>query len=85
MELSSVSKAIVLQPIDYKTAMVHYTSAAETHKTSIAMYNLGYMHEYGLGVSKDFHLAKRWYDMALKTNPGISCLLQAPIYLLRYR
>ena len=35
------------------------------------MFNLGYMHEYGLGVKPDLHLAKRYYDMAIETNPKV--------------
>lgn len=32
------------------------------------MFNLGYMHEQGLGMSKDMHLAKRCYDLAAETS-----------------
>lgn len=32
------------------------------------MFNLGYMHEQGLGMKKDWHLAKRSYDLAAQTN-----------------
>jgi SEL1 protein len=45
-----------------------YASAANTHVSSIAMHNLGWMHENGIGVSQDFHLAKRYYDLSLETN-----------------
>ena len=40
-----------------------------TH-SSIAMFNLGWMYENGLGVEQDYHLDKRWYDLALTTKPG---------------
>lgn len=33
-----------------------------------AMFNLAYMHENGLGLRKDMHLAKRFYDMASETS-----------------
>ncbi|KAI8905890.1 hypothetical protein EDD86DRAFT_211043 [Gorgonomyces haynaldii] len=55
---------------DYETAALHYQQAADQEQSSIAMYNLGFMHEHGLGVKQDFYLAKRMYDMALATNPG---------------
>lgn len=29
---------------------------------------MGYMHEQGLGMKKDWHLAKRLYDLAAETN-----------------
>jgi SEL1 protein len=32
------------------------------------MFNLAYMHENGLGLRKDMHLAKRFYDMASETS-----------------
>ena len=32
------------------------------------MFNLAYMHENGLGLRRDMHLAKRFYDMALETS-----------------
>lgn len=32
------------------------------------MWNLGWMYENGKGVPRDFHLAKRHYDLALETN-----------------
>ena len=35
------------------------------------MFNLGYMHEHGLGVKSDPHLAKRFYDMSVETNAKV--------------
>jgi hypothetical protein len=32
------------------------------------MFNLAYMHEQGLGLKQDLHLAKRFYDMAAETS-----------------
>ncbi|CAF4107065.1 unnamed protein product [Rotaria magnacalcarata] len=32
------------------------------------MFNLAYMHEKGLGLKRDIHLAKRFYDMAAETS-----------------
>ena len=32
---------------------------------------MAHMHEYGIGVSSDPHLAKRYYDMALQTSPKV--------------
>ncbi|KAH0837482.1 hypothetical protein AYO21_08919 [Fonsecaea monophora] len=46
-----------------------YTTAAETHHSAQALWNLGWMHENGIGsVSQDFHMAKRYYDLALEMN-----------------
>ena len=32
-----------------------------------AMFNLGFMHQVGVGLPADAHLAKRYYDMAGET------------------
>uniref|UniRef100_A0A673KC73 SEL1L adaptor subunit of ERAD E3 ubiquitin ligase n=1 Tax=Sinocyclocheilus rhinocerous TaxID=307959 RepID=A0A673KC73_9TELE len=42
-----------------------------------AMFNLGYMHEKGLGIKQDIHLAKRFYDMAAEASPDA----QVPVFL----
>jgi SEL1 protein len=49
-------------------AAAYYQSAADTQVSALAMWNLGWMYENGLGVQQDFHLAKRYYDFALETN-----------------
>ncbi|KAG5642119.1 hypothetical protein DXG03_003590 [Asterophora parasitica] len=46
----------------------YYQSAADTQMSALAMWNLGWMYENGVGVPQDFHLAKRQYDLALETN-----------------
>jgi SEL1 protein len=46
-----------------------YTTAAESHHSAQALWNLGWMHENGVGgVAQDFHMAKRYYDLALEMN-----------------
>ncbi|KAI5479884.1 ubiquitin-protein ligase Sel1/Ubx2 [Pseudohyphozyma bogoriensis] len=45
-----------------------YQSAVTSRISAMAMWNLGWMHENGKGVAKDYHLAKRYYDMALETS-----------------
>ncbi|KAF9917277.1 ERAD-associated protein [Lobosporangium transversale] len=58
--------------VDFKKATSCYQVAADLENSAMAMWNLGWMHENGVGVAKDFHLAKRWYDRSLTTNPGAS-------------
>ena len=53
---------------DYETAAGHYRIASEQQNNAQAMFNLGYMHELGLGMKRDVHLAKRFYDMAAETS-----------------
>uniref|UniRef100_A0A915P1U3 Sel-1 protein n=1 Tax=Meloidogyne floridensis TaxID=298350 RepID=A0A915P1U3_9BILA len=53
---------------DLQEAAEHYKIAAQTHQNAQAMFNLGYMHENGIGVNKDLYLAKRFYDSAAETS-----------------
>mmetsp|Transcript_15481 Transcript_15481/g.24039 ORF Transcript_15481/g.24039 Transcript_15481/m.24039 type:complete len:948 (+) Transcript_15481:99-2942(+) len=48
---------------DYETAATYYRKAADM-SNSQANFNLGYMHEWGIGLKQDFPLAKRHYDLA---------------------
>ena len=45
---------------------------AGLHPSAQALFNMGYMHEYGLGVPMDYHLAKRYYDEALAVDENVS-------------
>lgn len=45
-----------------------YHSAADSHSSSQALWNLGWMHENGIAVDQDFHMAKRYYDLALEMS-----------------
>ncbi|EJD40278.1 HCP-like protein [Auricularia subglabra TFB-10046 SS5] len=56
------------EALRWEKAAGYYHSAVETHVSALAMWNLGWMYEHGRGVTQDFHLAKRYYDMALETN-----------------
>ena len=47
------------------------------------MFNLGAMHEHGLGLPKDLHLAKRYYDMALSTDPKAYVPVKLALYKLQ--
>ena len=38
--------------IDYETAAAHYRMASEQQPNAQAMFNLGYMHEQGLGMKQ---------------------------------
>lgn len=42
--------------------------ASDQQHNAQAMFNLGYMHEQGLGMQRDWHLAKRCYDLAAVTS-----------------
>jgi len=63
--------------VDYETAASHYRIASEQQNNPQAMFNLGYMHELGLGMKQDIHLAKRFYDQAADTSADA----KVPVYL----
>lgn len=67
---------------DQEKAAACYQAAAETMSSAQAMWNLGWMHENGIGIEQDFHLAKRHYDLALETNPREAHL---PVLLALYK
>lgn len=47
---------------------IYVRLASEQQHNAQAMFNLAYMHEQGLGMKKDWHLAKRFYDLAAETS-----------------
>ncbi|VDO04498.1 unnamed protein product [Rodentolepis nana] len=54
--------------VNYDQAIQEYRIASDVLRNAQAMFNLGYMHEHGLGFKRDIHLAKRFYDMAASTS-----------------
>lgn len=62
-----------------------YTGASEYFQSAQALYNLGWMHENGVGLNQDFHLAKRYYDQALETNEEAYLPVQMSLLKLRMR
>lgn len=59
--------------VDMTAAAAEYRAAVDSQIPQ-AMFNLGYMHEQGLGLGKDLHLAKRYYDMAIETSADAKVL-----------
>jgi len=62
--------------VRFEKSVYHYRRAADLRNAQ-AMFNLGIMHEHGLGLPKDFHLAKRYYDMASETDTAAA----VPVYM----
>ncbi|KAK4996446.1 ERAD-associated protein [Elasticomyces elasticus] len=71
--------------MDREKAAACYQAAAETMQSAQAMWNLGWMHENGIGIEQDFHLAKRYYDQALDTNREAYLPVQSALFKLRFR
>lgn len=69
-----------------ENAAACYQAAADTMQSAQAMWNLGWMHENGLGgMEQDFHLAKRYYDQALETNQEAYLPVKISLWKLRWR
>lgn len=60
-----------------------YTGASDYAQSAQAIFNLGWMHENGIGLKQDFHLAKRYYDHALEVNE--EAFLPVTLSLLKLR
>ncbi|CAM1504087.1 Fc.00g016780.m01.CDS01 [Cosmosporella sp. VM-42] len=60
-----------------------YTGASDYSQSAQALFNLGWMHENGIGLDQDFHLAKRYYDLALEVNE--EAYLPVTLSLLKLR
>ena len=71
--------------ISPENAAACYQAAAETLQSAQAMWNLGWMHENGIGIEQDFHLAKRFYDQALETNKEAYLPVKLSLWKLRWR
>lgn len=71
--------------ISPENAAACYQAAAESLLSAQAMWNLGWMHENGVGIEQDFHLAKRFYDQALETNKEAYLPVTLSLWKLRWR
>jgi SEL1 protein len=69
--------------LDVSKAVQCYNGASEYSQSAQALFNLGWMHENGIGLEQDFHLAKRYYDQALEVNE--EAYLPVTLSLLKLR
>ncbi|KKZ67206.1 hypothetical protein EMCG_07104 [[Emmonsia] crescens] len=72
-------------PPDLDKAFTCYHSAAEGYHSAQAFWNLGWMHENGYATEQDFHMAKRFYDLALETNDEAYLPVKLSLIKLRIR
>ena len=68
---------------DISKAVACYAGASDYSQSAQALYNLGWMHENGMGLKQDFHLAKRYYDQALEVN--VEAYLPVTLSLIKLR
>ncbi|CAI7636480.1 unnamed protein product [Penicillium pancosmium] len=71
--------------LDADKASTCYHNAAEAYHSAQAYWNLGWMHENGVAVQQDFHMAKRYYDLALETNSEAYLPVKLSLMKLRAR
>lgn len=71
------------QPDAGKAAACYH--AAGDNQNSLAMWNLGWMHENGIGAEQSYHLAKRYYDLAAATTDEAFFPVQLALLKLRIR
>lgn len=86
------------QPVDYESSIARYRKTAELTVTgewmqsfvATASFNMAFMHQFGLGVPQDMHLAKQHYFRSREVDPsglhtpvtlGLSFLAAHTIYL----
>lgn len=72
-------------PTDYEKAASCYQVAAEMERSPLAMWNLAWMYENGVGIVRDFHLAKRWYDSSLHYNRDAYLVVKLSLIKLHIR
>jgi len=53
---------------NFKHSVSYYRSAS-LNQNSQALFNMGFMYQFGLGVPVDLHLSKRFYDQSYEVNP----------------
>ncbi|CAF3395769.1 unnamed protein product [Rotaria sp. Silwood1] len=70
---------------NYELAASHYKSASDLSRNPQAIFNLAYMHEKGLGLKRDIHLAKRFYDMALETHAEAYLPVAIVLFRLKFQ
>lgn len=70
---------------DLEKAATCYGAAAEIQQSALAAWNLGWLHENGIGVEQDYHMAMRYYFQALDTNSESYLPVTLSLYRLRLR
>lgn len=74
------------QPVDYEAALARYRKTADLTVTgewmqsfvARASFNLGFMHQFGIGIAQDLNLAKQHYFRCREVDPSG---LHAPVQL----
>lgn len=66
-------------------AVTLWQAAADSRQMPLALWNLGWSYENGVGVEQDFHLAKRYYDSCLEADRRATLAVTLSLFKLRAR
>uniref|UniRef100_A0AAV1U638 Uncharacterized protein n=1 Tax=Peronospora matthiolae TaxID=2874970 RepID=A0AAV1U638_9STRA len=69
-------------PVDFAKASAHY-SLASKRSNAEATFNLAVMYEHGIGVDRDFYLAKRYFDKARVAHSDANVPVALALWKLR--
>ncbi|KAJ2723975.1 ERAD-associated protein [Coemansia sp. Benny D115] len=59
------------RPNTERAVAAYRLAGSANERSGLALWRLGYLYEHGMGVARDFHMAKRYYDEALAMHePG---------------
>lgn len=66
----SIQPSVPLVPRDLSKSISYYRDSS-SKGSHLGSFNIGWSYEFGIGVSQDLHLAKRYYDLAsTRSNAG---------------
>ena len=77
--MDSQKEGVTQKETEKKVVVDRYAEAGNYYEMSAentlggnaqSMFNLGYMHQYGIGKQKDFSMAKRYYDLSKQNGPS---------------
>lgn len=71
-------------PRDFNKAIAYYHEAASLG-SHLASFNVGWAYEYGIGVTQDLHLAKRYYDLSLERSSDGYLPVMYAVYRIRLK
>ncbi|ORY76981.1 hypothetical protein BCR37DRAFT_395069 [Protomyces lactucae-debilis] len=66
-------------------AVTLWQAAADSRAIPLALWNLGWSYENGVGVEQDFHMAKRYYDACLELDKRANLAVTLSLFMLRLR
>ncbi|KAG0681026.1 ERAD-associated protein [Pichia californica] len=79
-----LESAICLIPRDLSKSISYYQDSASMW-SPIGSFNVGWAYEYGIGVTQDLHLAKRYYDNVLASSDAGYISVKVAVFRVRLK